>query len=75
VEFEPPVLDGGRVVEHAKLSVWLNDFLLHDKVRVAPTAGAYDDQVTEPGPVALVGAAGDIQFRNVWVLSLPAGIR
>jgi WD40 repeat protein len=70
VEFEPPVFDGGRIIQNARLSVWLNDFLLHDKVGVTPTAGAHDGKVSEPGLVALQGSAGDVQFRNIWLLPL-----
>jgi hypothetical protein len=71
VELEPPVPDGGKVKEPAKLSAWLNDFLIHDRVPVEPTNRAYDLKVTEPGPMALLGDEG-IQFRNIWVLSVPA---
>jgi serine/threonine protein kinase/WD40 repeat protein len=70
VELEPPISDGGKVKEPAKLSAWLNDFLIHDRVPVDPTNRAYDLKVTEPGPMALIGDEG-IQFRNVWVLALP----
>jgi serine/threonine protein kinase/Tol biopolymer transport system component len=71
VELEPAVSEGGKVKEPVKLSAWLNDFLIHDQVPVEPTNRAYDLKVTEPGPMALLADEG-IQYRNIWVLALPA---
>jgi hypothetical protein len=72
VDFEPPVVENGKVTEPARLTVRHNGFTIHDKFATAPTERAYDYKAAQPGPVVLQGNAAGIQVRNVWVERLEA---
>ena len=68
VTFEPPTHENGKVTGSPRLTVWHNDFMIHDKINVRPTARSYDEKVSEPGPIVLLGNEDGVQFRNVWLL-------
>lgn len=54
------------------ITVILNGTKIHDKfVCVAPTAGALDTKVEEPGPILLQGRLGSIKFRNLRIKEIP----
>jgi hypothetical protein len=70
---DPPAVEGQQVKRPARLSVWHNDFNVHDRVEVRPTPGALDARVGEPGPVVLYDGGGQVEFRNVWLRPLKEG--
>lgn len=62
--------DAGKKVKDARITVRLNDVVVHDNVEITgPTGGGRDakDEGT-PGPFKFQGHGNILQFRNVWVV-------
>ncbi|HPS02380.1 MAG TPA: DUF1080 domain-containing protein [Candidatus Sumerlaeota bacterium] len=56
--------------ENARLSVLLNDVVIHNDVELTDRTGAGDKEGPEPGPILLQDYGGRVQFRNVWIAPL-----
>ncbi len=70
----------GEITEHARVTMLLNDVLIHSNVVIPRPTGnvmrkGIDPDVTKPGPILLQchGRAGDrVSYRNIWIQHLPA---
>lgn len=71
--FRAPRLDGqGQVLEHARMTVFLNGLLIQNNaVLTGPTGGQLDDNMGEPGPLMLQDHRDAVSFRNIWLVHLP----
>jgi HEAT repeat protein len=76
IEFTAPRCKDGKKVEPARMTVYHNGHKIHDSVpipRDRTQRGLVGDPCT-PGPILLQEHDGDpVQFRNIWLLPLPAG--
>jgi hypothetical protein len=73
VEFTAPVYKDNKKVKAARLSVLHNGVKIHDDVALSrPTAGGLPGDEWQPGPILLQDHGDPVQFRNVWLLPLPA---
>ena len=72
IDFHPPEYMDGRKTTDASVTVIHNGVKVHDGTQVAkPTESALPGDPSGPGPVLLQGHGDPVQFRNVWLLSLP----
>lgn len=62
----------GNVRAHAQITVLHNGRVIHNNVAVQPTGGAIDQDLTEPGPLLLQDHGDPVQYRNLWLVHLPA---
>ncbi len=56
--------------ENARISVLLNDVVLHNDVELADKTGAGEAEGPDPGPILLQDHGARVQFRNVWIAPL-----
>ncbi len=73
--FTAPRFDDGAVAQPARLTALHNGVLVHDDVALLGTTGhrrapAYEEHALA-GPIRLQDHGAPVQFRNVWVRSLP----
>jgi hypothetical protein len=63
----------GKKVANAVISVRHNGVLIHDNVELkkGETGGGRKEDGT-PGPLFLQGHGGQVQYRNIWVVEMPA---
>jgi hypothetical protein len=82
IEFTAPKVEGGKVVEPARMTVYHNGVKIQDDVRLVTkdkagkevfvtntTAGMGGDP-GKPGPIMLQDHGDPVQFRNVWLLPI-----
>lgn len=63
----------GAVTEKARVSVMLNGVVLQNNYEIDGVCGAaLNNKVGEPGPIILQDHGCPVQYRNVWILPLPA---
>jgi hypothetical protein len=68
VEFTNAILEDGKKVKNARMTVKHNGVLVHDDAEVnGSTVGGSDKEGT-PGPLQLQHHGNQVQFRNVWVV-------
>jgi hypothetical protein len=73
IEFHPAQNRDGRK-QDACVTVVHNETKVHDRVAVAKFTGSgLAGDPFGPGPVLLQGHGAPVQFRNIWLLSLPKG--
>jgi len=64
----------GWVLEPARITVLQNGIVIQNNVTLyAPTGGAVDQKLGEPGPLLLQDHGDPVQYRNVWLVHLPMG--
>ena len=73
IVFRAPRLDdSGAMVEHPRMTVFLNGVLIHNNaVLSGPTGGQLDEKLAEPGPLMLQDHGDEVSFRNIWLVHLP----
>ena len=72
IDFQPPDFVEGTKTADARVTVVHNGVKVHDGARLArPTEAALPGDPSGPGPVLLQGHGDPVQFRNIWLLSLP----
>jgi hypothetical protein len=72
IEFHAPEYADGRKTADVCVTVVHNGVKVHDGARVAgPTSAALPGDPSAPGPILLQGHGDPVQFRNVWLSSLP----
>ncbi len=74
VAFHPPEYEEGKRVSPARLTVFHNGALIHDQVEVPvdDTGMGLPGDPARPGPVMLQYHGSPVQFRNLWLVPLPA---
>jgi CubicO group peptidase (beta-lactamase class C family) len=69
VEFSNAVMDDGKKVKNARITVKHNGVVIIDDKEISgPTGGHRNDAEGTPGPLKLQGHGNPLQFRNVWVV-------
>ena len=72
VDFTAAVLEGGKKVKNAVITMKLNGVVIHDKYEISgKTGGSRGGPEGTPGPIKLQGHGNPLQFRNIWIV--PAG--
>lgn len=72
VVFRSARMEDGRVVERAALTVFHNELVIHNNIRLpGVTKAAIDEQEGEPGPLLLQDHGDLVAFRNIWAVPLP----
>jgi hypothetical protein len=68
----PRVDDTGKVIEKARVSVFLNGIAIQNNTEInGPTGAPIDNEAGKPGPIILQYHGNKVEYRNVWVLPLP----
>ncbi|HEX3000151.1 MAG TPA: DUF1080 domain-containing protein [Armatimonadota bacterium] len=72
--FRAPRVDAnGQVTEKARVTILLNGTVIQNNQEIqGPTGGAMDPDVTKPGPLLLQDHGNPVEYRNIWILPLPA---
>lgn len=72
--FRAPRYDAaGKKIENARITVFQNGMLIQNNVEVTKGTGIGQEPPTEqPGPINLQDHSNPVEYRNVWVLPLPA---
>lgn len=72
ITFTAPRFDNaGAKTRDARVTVVHNGVAIHEeRVIPAPTGGALDSNVAEPGGIYLQDHGNPVQFRNIWVVEL-----
>lgn len=68
VHFRAARWEGGKKVEDARVSAWLNGEQIQDNVAVNAATLLGDPEADSPGPIVLQDHASTVSFRNIWVL-------
>lgn len=69
ITFTNAVMEGGRKVKNARITVKHNGVVVHDDVEInGKTGGARGDAEGTPGPLQLQGHGNPLQFRNIWIV-------
>jgi hypothetical protein len=79
IYFRAPRADeAGNVIEHARITMLMNNVLVHNNVEMPRPTGnkirpGVDPDVTSPGPILLQchGDGDRVSFRNIWLQHLP----
>ena len=74
IEFTAPVCEDGKKIAPAVMTVYQNGVKIHDAVKITKdntTAGLGGDPCT-PGPIMLQDHGNPVQFRNIWLVQMPA---
>ena len=75
IEFHSPRCVNGRKEEPARITVYQNGVLIQDNVKIPVdnTRAGMGGDPCKPGPILLQYHGNPVQFRNIWLLPLPAG--
>ena len=70
ITFQAPRFDAsGNKTEDAIVTVVHNGVTIHDRRKLpAPTGGAMDNNISEPGGIYLQDHGNPVQFRNIWLV-------
>ena len=72
VAFRAPRVEGGTVVDKARVTVIHNgQVIINNALLPGPTGAPLDLNVSEPGPLLLQDHGNLICYRNVWIVPLP----
>lgn len=73
--YAPRFDEDGSKTENARLTVLHNGVKIHNDIEIPePTGAAWDrvdDNLSQPGGIALQDHGNPVQYRNIWVLELP----
>lgn len=62
----------GKVRERVRVTVLHNGLVIHNNVELpGVTGGAIDEKEGVPGPLLLQDHGNAVQYRNIWIVSLP----
>lgn len=70
VVFRTARFAGEKKTENARITVFLNDKLIHDNVSLARKTGAGKAEGPEPLPIKLQGHHNQVRFRSAWIQPL-----
>lgn len=69
VDFTNAVVENGKVVKHARMTVMHNGIVIHDNLEInGKTGGSRGEPVGTPGPMKLQGHGNPVQYRNIWII-------
>ena len=72
VAFRAPRVEGGTVIEQARVTVIHNgQVIINNAILHGPTGGAMSTDVAEPCPLLLQAHGDLVCYRNVWAVPLP----
>jgi hypothetical protein len=67
VTFHKARVEGGRVVERARVTVVQNGLTTINNAEIVPTPGGIGLTPREDGPLLLRGHGARVEFRNIWI--------
>jgi hypothetical protein len=70
VTFHKAVVDQGKVVKKARITVVHNGIKTIDNAEIHPTPGGLGNKAGEDGPLLLQDHGNPVQYRNIWVVPL-----
>ncbi len=70
VTFHKAVVEDGKVVKKARISVLQNGVNIIDDAEISPTPGGVGTKEGDVGPIMLQDHGNDVQFRNIWLSPL-----
>jgi len=72
ITFRAPRFDAaGKSISKPTLTVFHNDFKVHDKTEVGgSTTASLGGKASEPGPIYLQDHGNAVEFRNIWLVEL-----
>ncbi len=69
VEFTNAVMENGKKVKNAVITLKHNGVVIHNNYEIAgKTGGSRPDPEGTPGPIKLQGHGNPLQYRNVWIV-------
>jgi hypothetical protein len=70
IDFKAPVLQDGKEVEPAVVTIHQNGQLIHDKAPIRTTPGGVSTKPATAGPILLQDHGNLVSFRNIWLLPI-----
>ncbi len=67
VTFHKAVVEQGKVVKKARITVIHNGITTIDNAEIDPTPGGLGNKAGEDGPLLLQDHGNRVQFRNIWI--------
>jgi len=69
IEFKNSIVENGKMVKKAQITLKHNNVLVHDKQDVnGPTGGGGKAPEGQQGPIQLQGHGNPLQYRNIWII-------